>query len=59
MYLDKITAERYNLVNEQMFIIQNLINECDYLQITPIEYGYLKLITTLESGKSCVFFFIT
>ena len=39
-----------------MFIIQNLINECDYLQITPIEYGYLKLITTLESGKSCVFF---
>ena len=44
--------ERKNtLINEQLFYLQNFINECEQLKISQIEYAYLKLISLFDSGK--------
>lgn len=44
--------ERKNtLINEQLFYLQNFINECDQLKISTIEYAYLRLISLFDSGN--------
>ena len=49
-HIDKITTDKFNAINEQLFFIQNLLNNLELLKLTDIEYGYLKLIAVLESG---------
>lgn len=46
-----MNERRNTIVNEQLFYLQNFINECDQLKITPVEYAYLKLISLFDSGK--------
>jgi hypothetical protein len=52
----KISDRKSYLINEQLFYLQNFITECELLNITDIEYAYLKLISIFDSGK--YFYFV-
>lgn len=54
----KINDRKSNLINEQIFYMQAFIKECDLLEITPIEYAYLKLISLFDSDSLSFNFFI-
>jgi predicted membrane chloride channel (bestrophin family) len=47
----KLTVKKSSVINEQLFYLQNFITECERLNITEIEYAYLKLISIFDSGK--------
>jgi hypothetical protein len=36
-------------MNEQLFRLQNLLNDCETLQVTSTEFAYLKIITVLNA----------
>ena len=48
----KLTLKKSSVINEQLFYLQNFITECERLNITELEYAYLKLISIFDSGKS-------
>ena len=52
------TPAQRSLVNEQLFLLQTFVTECERLKITPVEYAYLKLIALFDAGMfSFLFFF--
>ena len=47
----KINHQKSLVIKEQLFYLQNFITDCARLNITPIEYAYLKLIALFDFGK--------
>lgn len=47
----KMDERKNTLINEQLFYLQNFINECDQLKISTIEYAYLRLISLFDSDS--------
>jgi hypothetical protein len=55
---DSFNEKKIIHVNEQLFLLQNFINECERLNITPTEYAYLKLISLFDSDAISLNYFI-
>lgn len=54
----KISQRKFALINEQLFYLQNFITDCERLNISPLEYAYLKLISIFDCGRiffNCLF----
>ena len=50
-YQNNHNNRKYSIINEQLFYLQNFINECERLKLNQIEYAYLKLISLFDTGK--------
>jgi len=46
---DPSVSEHSRTVDDQIFQIQNYVNECEQLQLTSIEFAYLKLASVFDS----------
>ena len=51
----KLTFTKSSVINEQLFYLQNFITECERLNITELEYAYLKVICIFDCGKLFIF----
>ncbi len=56
LHQGKISHRNSLIMNEQLFYLQNFINECHLLEITQMEYAYLKLISIFDSGNFIFFY---
>lgn len=54
----KIDRTKFLMIKEQLFYLQTFISECEHLNITSIEYAYLKLISLFDFDSLSLNFFI-
>ncbi len=47
----KIDRRKFLMIKEQLFYLQTFMSECEHLNITSVEYAYLKLISIFDYGK--------
>ncbi|CAF0876403.1 unnamed protein product [Brachionus calyciflorus] len=57
-YQNNHNNRKYSIINEQLFYLQNFINECERLKLNQTEFAYLKLISLFDTDSISLNYYI-